>query len=713
MDQTSSWEGFLSYAAAASALLVAALVFSRERRQLAYGAFALGMAALAAREILGARALAADFESQALRWHRYRFASQAAIPGLWLLFAVTFARAHKARFVRLWRWPLAAAFLVPVGIVVFGWDSLVTRPSYPTPSWLIPVGTAGLWLHAALLLSAVAILVNLENTLRSAVGSVRWQIKFTVLGIGVLFGVELFAYSQVLLYSALQTTLLPFNSVVLLIACAFVVGALVWRRLGSFDVYPSQAFLYNSLTLLVVGLYLLAVAGLVELIDVVGGRQRAPAIAFVVLIAILGLVLMLLSTELQQRVKGFVNRHLKRPAHDYRRIWDEFTRRTSPLVEIGPLATAIGNIASETFGCSSATIWLVKEGERKLVLGGSSALSAEEGAAILKEHGEGRAWLEVMETKLGEPLDLRAPGLPPAAVDLVRVVQAAFSVALLGSEDKPIGFLTINDRVTGQVYSFEDFALLKTIADQASATILNRQLGKELSRAKEMEAFQTLSTFFVHDLKNLASRFSLAMQNIPIHFDKPAFREDLLRTMEKSVLKIETMTSRLSSLSKGRSQNRIECDLNELVKESLSGLTGLTGLTGLNGSLNASLDFESREVPSIAADPEEIQNVLTNLVLNAYEATGAEGNIKVSTARENGWVVVSVSDNGSGMTREFIANSLFKPFQTTKKNGLGIGLYQSKTIVEAHGGRIEVESVPGRGTTFRVLFPSAVNRDPG
>jgi putative PEP-CTERM system histidine kinase len=692
-----NWESLLAYVAALSALLIAAFVFWRERRHLAYRVFALGMVALAVREVLGARALEAVFESQALRWHRYRFASEAAIPGLWLLFALTFARANPRRFLRLWRWPLAAAFFVPVGIVIVGWDSLVTRTPYAMPSWLIPVGQAGQWLHVALLLAAVAILVNLENTLRSAVGSVRWQIKFTVLGIALLFGVELFAYSQVLLYSALQTSLLPFSSAVLLMSCAFVVASLVWRRLGSFDVYPSQVFLYNSLTLLVVGFYLLAVAGLVELIDAVGGRQRAPAIAFVVLVAILGLALMLLSTELQQRVKRFVNRHLKRPTHDYRRIWDEFTKRTSALVEIGPLSTAIANIASETFGCSSATLWLVKEGERKLLLGGSSALSADQAASILKDYGDGRAWLEVMATKLEEPLNLRASGLPEGTPNFVRVVQASYSVALLGTEEKPIGFLTINERVTGQPYNFEDFALLKTLADQASATLLNRQLTKELERAKEMETFQALSTFFVHDLKNLASRFSLAMQNIPVHFDKPAFREDLLKTMEKSVSKIVTMTSRLSSLSKERSINRVECDLNALVTEALS---------GLNGTMKANLSVECREIPRIQADPEEIQNVLTNLILNASEATGASGRITVTTSRENGWVLLAVSDNGSGMTPEFMASSLFKPFQTTKKNGLGIGLYQSKTIVEAHGGRIEVESEPGRGTTFRVRLPA-------
>jgi putative PEP-CTERM system histidine kinase len=635
-----------------------------------------------------------------LRWHRYRLASEAAIPGLWLLFAVVFARAEPRRFLRRWRWPLAFAFFVPAGIVAVAFQSLVTRTSYATPSWLIPVGEGGKWLHIALFLAAVAILVNLENTLRSAVGSVRWQIKFTVLGIALLFGVELFTYSQVLLYSALQTSLLPFGSVVLMMACLLVVGSIVFRNLGSFDVYPSQIFLYNSITLVVVGLYLLAVVGLVELIDVVAGQERAPVVAFFVLLSILGLAVLLLSTEVQQRVKSFVNRHLRRPTHDYRRIWDEFTKRTSRLVEVGPLCAAISSIAAETFGCSSATIWLVRDGG-KLSLGGSSAFSAEEAARILRDHGDGRSLLEALESRRAAPVDFRAPSLSEAALNLARVAQARYGVALLGSEGKPLGVLTVNDRVTRQPYSMEDLALLKTLAEQAAAAIGNQKLAKELERAKEMETFQTLSTFFVHDLKNLASRFSLVMQNIPLHFDKPAFRDDLLRTMEKSVAKIETMTSRLSSLSKDRSVVRQSCDVNALVREALA---------GLDGTLNAPLVLEFRDVPPIDGDPEEIQNVLTNLVLNASEATPTSGRISVSTSRENGWVLLSVADDGAGMTPEFIATSLFKPFQTTKRNGLGIGLYQSKTIVEAHGGRIEVESAPGRGTTFRVLLPARPGR---
>ena len=111
-------------------------------------------------------------------------------------------------------------------------------------------------------------------------------------------------------------------------------------------------------------------------------------------------------------------------------------------------------------------------------------------------------------------------------------------------------------------------------------------------------------------------------------------------------------------------------------------------------------------MPRLALDPEQFGNVLTNLLLNARDAVaGRAGQIRIATAVSGGWVRLAITDNGCGMSPEYLRNSLFKPFQTTKKKGLGIGLFQSKMIVEAHQGRIEVQSQPGKGTTFAILLP--------
>jgi signal transduction histidine kinase len=102
-----------------------------------------------------------------------------------------------------------------------------------------------------------------------------------------------------------------------------------------------------------------------------------------------------------------------------------------------------------------------------------------------------------------------------------------------------------------------------------------------------------------------------------------------------------------------------------------------------------------------------MRKVLINLLLNANDAVAGAGEIRVETARLNGWAAMSVADNGCGMTPEFVERFLFKQFQTTKAKGLGIGLFHSKMIVDAHHGRIDVQSHPGQGSTFRVLLPLA------
>jgi signal transduction histidine kinase len=117
------------------------------------------------------------------------------------------------------------------------------------------------------------------------------------------------------------------------------------------------------------------------------------------------------------------------------------------------------------------------------------------------------------------------------------------------------------------------------------------------------------------------------------------------------------------------------------------------------------LTKELHAVPTTLADCDQMRSVVTNLVLNARDAVGPGGQIRVCTEHVGGNVVLSVTDNGCGMTAAFVKESLFRPFQSTKKRGLGIGMFQSRMIVEAHGGNIRVETEAGKGSTFRVSLP--------
>jgi putative PEP-CTERM system histidine kinase len=263
------------------------------------------------------------------------------------------------------------------------------------------------------------------------------------------------------------------------------------------------------------------------------------------------------------------------------------------------------------------------------------------------------------------------------------------------------GIITLNDDRVGQApLSIEDQDLLRAYSTQLAVGLLQIRLSEKQQEAREIESFQYVSTFLIHDLKNLSSSLSLTVQNLPVHFDNPEFRADALKVISQSVSRIGEMCGRLSILRQRIEPKMQRSDLNELAEKVSEEFS-----SSLNGTLQKSL----RPLPPVTMDPEQVRNVLTNLLLNAGQAIKSGGNIRISTERRADYGVISVSDDGCGMSQEFIEKSLFRPFRTTKSKGMGIGLFQCKMIIDAHKGRIEVESHEGEGSTFRVFLPLAPN----
>jgi putative PEP-CTERM system histidine kinase len=356
---------------------------------------------------------------------------------------------------------------------------------------------------------------------------------------------------------------------------------------------------------------------------------------------------------------------------------------------------------SETMEILSVSIWLVDEKQERLSFGGSTVITDTQ-VKKLKLFNQGGADLIRAMINQTMPIDLKG-----REDDWIEDLTHTYEVETkesrtrycvpLHAAGELIGIMTVGEKVFYEPLTFEESELVKTIADQAAAGLLNLRLSERLRQTKELEAFQIMSAFFMHDLKNLASKLSLVTQNLPLHIDNPEFRNDTLRTISQSVSKINNMSSRLSLLSQKLDLTFQQTDFNALIA---------TTVADLKEYINVSLLQNLDTVPSIFIDQEQIHKVLENLLMNAYDAVGQNGQITVATKNQGNWVEVSVSDNGCGIAKEFIEKNLYRPFQTTKKLGMGIGLYHCKTIVEAHGGKINVESEEGKGTTFSVLLPA-------
>lgn len=169
------------------------------------------------------------------------------------------------------------------------------------------------------------------------------------------------------------------NGGVLLLANIFIARSL-WRvRLLKFDFHLSHSFLYNSFTVLLVGIYFITVGVVARLVFYLRGTQDPAITALLVFVAILGLAVFLLSDRVRLQRKRLISRHFKRPRYDYPRVWARFTEETASLTDINELCIKIVRLVSETMEALSVSIFLVEEQEESLFLGGSTAFSLKQG----------------------------------------------------------------------------------------------------------------------------------------------------------------------------------------------------------------------------------------------------------------------------------------------------------------------------------------------
>jgi putative PEP-CTERM system histidine kinase len=688
----------------AGALFSGALAFMacwRERKSIAHRSFAAGMTVLAVESVFNGFSLNAASVKEMVYWQNWELASISFLPGIWLLFSLSYGRGNYREFLKRWRSVLILAFLIPVGLVVLSRGKMIVSANQNNAGhWIFALGIAGIVLNCLFLLGAVLVLINLERTFRASVGTMRWRIKFMILGLGVLFVVRSCISSQMLLFHAIDLSWQTVNSVALLVSCLLILRSLF--RAGHFDmdVYPSHSVLQGSLTALLAGIYLLIIGVFAKLVTFGGGDAAFTLKAFVMLVGLVLLTVLLLSDRVRVHTSRFISRNFQRPSYDYRTVWRKFTEGTAACVTQKELCQASVKLTADVFQVLSVTMWLVDEKKEQLVFAASTFLSEARADALNPKNTDATNMIATLQ-KHPEPVDIDSSKEKWAAALRLRHPDEFHKdgnrvcvPVVVGGEI--LGLMILGDRVGGGNFSQQDFDLLKCVGDQIAAGLLNARLSQKLLQAKELEAFQTMSAFFVHDLKNAASTLNLMLQNLPAHFDDPAFREDAVRVTAKSVAHINRLIERLGHLRHELKIKPAEADLNEIISRFFAGWEKAAGV---------SLAKNFQPLPKFNFDPEQLLKVVTNLILNAKEAVAQNGEIQIATRQINGHAVLSVSDNGCGMNPEFLSRSLFRPFQTTKKNGLGIGMFQSKMIVEAHKGRIEVESEPGKGTTFRIYLP--------
>lgn len=686
---------------AAATLTLGAFVLRRVRWHApADCALAVALLGTGAAEVFHAVALEMPHPDDAAIWQSWRLATLAAVPGAWLAFSLTFARAPTPHWQPLWRGALAAACLVPSSLAVAQRHTLATTflPRTAEGDAFTELGTGAVLLLTFVLAASLAAALSLERTHRATHGIARWRSKFLIVGVGCALGGLFYLASQALLFHAISERASQITAAGELLATALIARALI--RLGPAQpvIHPSGPLLAGTVTLGLAGAYFVAVGLLARAASLLGGDTAFTLKSLLVVAAISAGALLLQSDRVRTTLRRAVSTHLSRPLHDHRLLWRRFNAITNRCATPHTLANAVAQLVSDELQALSVSIWIANETSARL----HPLASTGDPIAVEPNAAESDAVRQFFQHH-PKPTECEQSSAP-WALALRRWHSNAFQhggprlAAPLRCGSLIDGVIVASDRVEAAAWTPEEMDLLSDLAEQTAAALERLRLADRNSRHRQWEAFQTMAAFFVHDLKNATASLSLLLQNLPVHFDDPAFRADARRDIATTAQHLDRLIARLSSLREGVTLQTQPADLGGVVQQTLASLPLPAGVK---------LSVDCPATPAVALDRDLFAKVVTNLVLNAADAVAGQGRIEVRTAAQDAQVTLTVRDNGCGMSPEFQRDALFRPFRTTKRRGLGIGMFQSRMIVEAHGGSIAVASTPGQGTIFSIQLPRA------
>lgn len=539
---------------------------------------------------------------------------------------------------------------------------------------------------------AVLNMLLVEQIYRNTVQEARWAIKFACLGIGGLFAYDFYLYSDAMLFRQISAEIWAARGVVDALTVPLIAVSAARNPRWSAAIAVSRTVLFHSAALFGSAIYLLAMAAAGYYLRLFGGTWgTVMQFAFLFGAGIL-LFAVLFSGSVRAWLKVFISKHFYSYRYDYRDEWIRFTRALS---DAGPglnerTVQAIAKLMESPSGalyirrdeagsCEPVTHWNTPATHQPEPLQGS-----------LCRYLETTQWVIDLQELESSPEKYEGLALPTWLQDM----KDAWLVVPLLLERQLFGFVVLGQPRSPIKLNWEAIDLLKIAGMQAASYLAQRETQNALMVARQFESYTRMSTFLVHDLKNLIAQLSLMLANAERHKDNPAFQEDMLETVGLSVQKMKLMLQRLSRGQAAESPSPVL--LSELLRQAVQ--------LKSSGELKPALRIEAPDIV-VLADPARLERVLGHLIQNAIEATPRHGMVTVRLRRQGQSAVVEVQDSGHGMTEEFIRDKLFKPFESTKAAGMGIGAFESRTYIRLLGGEIDVRSAPSAGTTFCVTLP--------
>ncbi|MBC7502282.1 MAG: PEP-CTERM system histidine kinase PrsK [Herminiimonas sp.] len=566
----------------------------------------------------------------------------------------------------------------------------ITLYGYAQPAFRQSEG-GGLILVVGRIASAVMGMVFVEQLFRNSASEDRWGIKFACLGIGGLFAYDFYLYSDALLFRKLNIEIWVARGMINALIVPLIVVSILRSPQWTPRLAVSRQILMHSATISGAAAYLLLMAAAGYYLRYFGGSWGPIMQAAFLFAALMLLMGTLFSGTFRSRLKVFISKHFYNYNYDYREEWLRFTRTLS---ERGPGLEQRAIRAIADLVESRAGILFIKNDAQvfSATTSWNIALTPmqEAGDTAFSQFMLARHWVIDLPELVRDPARYDSLTLP----SWLQSLPEAWLVVPLVLQADLIGFVVLTESRSKIKLNWEVLDLLKIAGNQAAGSLVQKSASDALMVARQFESYTRMSTFVVHDLKNLVSQLSLLVLNAERHRDSPEFQQDMLDTVSHSVDRMKVL---LQKFSRGSSLERPAPILIEQV-------TTRAIASKAAGVPQPSIEVVERGL-IVYANQARLERVIGHLIQNAMEATPRDGEIAIRLVREGRSVVLELTDNGQGMSKEFIRERLFKPFESTKLAGMGIGVFESREYIHELGGTLEVTSVPDQGTRFRIALP--------
>ena len=545
------------------------------------------------------------------------------------------------------------------------------------------------------ILTSLAGLVVVEQVFRNARAGQRRGIKFLCLGVATLFLYDLTLYSLSVAAGAISAELWIARGFVVALTLPLIVVALRRSPIWAGGIFVSRHVVFYSTTIVAAGIYLTVVGFVGQWLRATG--QSWGSIAHIVFLAaaLLALVVLLSSLRIRRATRTFFSKHFFENKYDYRTEWLRLIRTLTQREGGLPLQKCAIKALCDITDSAAGLLWLLDsdQGELQPVCGWNrksdrfSPLPADGAVGFF----EAKGWI----------VDLAEYSAHPTRYESLEADAASFGVGQDGllvpliDGESLIGVVALDRPADGISMTYEDRDLLKTAGRQIAGHLAQERATELLAQSRQFEAYNRLTAYLMHDLKNVIAQQSLLVENARKHSGNPAFVADAIETIRGGVLRMKQVMDQLRQNTIRPATDRVEL--------------GATVMTAV------SMCADRRPEPTthigdsrlwIRGNRDRLQMAIVHAIRNAQDATSTDGKVTVAVADETDCYRIDIIDEGVGMAPEFVRERLFKPFDSTKgAQGMGIGAYQIRETIRTFGGSVDVQSAEGKGTTFSIRLP--------